>query len=74
MLPGRPAEEVIVDAGTGKVLWNFDVAAHSQAHPQLISSPAVLTAEGSPGPRIYFGSELKGPVSSAAVVTATDPK
>jgi outer membrane protein assembly factor BamB len=57
-----------LDADTGKVLWKFDVAAHSQAHPQLVSSPAVVAAEGRRGRRVCFGTELKGPVSSAAVL------
>jgi outer membrane protein assembly factor BamB len=58
-----------LEAATGRALWRFDLAVHSQASPQLVSSP-VVGALG-PGPaarrRVYFGTELKGPVSSAAV-------
>jgi outer membrane protein assembly factor BamB len=53
-------------AENGQAFWTFDVAEHSQTKPQCLSSPAVVR-EGD-GRRIYFGSELRGPTSSAAVV------
>jgi outer membrane protein assembly factor BamB len=56
-----------LDAETGRARWSFDVARHSGTQPQIVSSPVVaVEADGSR--RIYFGSELKGAVSSAAVL------
>ena len=59
-----------LDAGSGKIAWEFDVAAHSQTRPQLVSSPLVVPHRGDDGShhRIYFGTELKNAVSSAAVL------
>lgn len=50
----------------GQRLWTFDVGAHGQARPQVFSSPVVLK-EGERR-RLYFGTELQGPASSAAVL------
>jgi outer membrane protein assembly factor BamB len=59
-----------LDALTGTRLWAYDLAAATRTTPQLLSSPtAVAWDEGEPGGRrIFFGTELKNPVSSAAVV------
>jgi eukaryotic-like serine/threonine-protein kinase len=59
-----------LDAGSGRVLWTFDIAAATRTTPQLLSSPAVVAGDdgGRAGRRIYFGAELKNPVSSAAVL------
>jgi outer membrane protein assembly factor BamB len=59
-----------LDAGSGRVLWTFDVGALTRTAPQLLSSPAVVGTEGGGHVRrrVCFGSELKGPVSSAAVL------
>jgi outer membrane protein assembly factor BamB len=55
-----------LDAETGEVHASFDVAAHSKARPEVFSSPAL--EHGPDGWRIYFGTELKNAVNSAAVV------
>jgi outer membrane protein assembly factor BamB len=59
-----------LDAGTGKVLWTFDLAARSQCTPQLLASPAVAGPDDAYpyGRRIYVGAELKNAFNSAAVV------
>jgi outer membrane protein assembly factor BamB len=58
-----------LDADRGTVDWTFDVAAHSRTRPRLYSSPAVVPERAPGGPRhVYFGTELRNPVSSAAVV------
>jgi outer membrane protein assembly factor BamB len=56
-------------ADSGRELWAFDVARHSQTKPRLFSSPAVVAEPGEGGGRrIYFGAELRNPLSSAAVL------
>lgn len=50
----------------GRIERQLDVAALSGTTPLLFSSPVV--SEEAVGRRIYFGAELKNPVSSAAVV------
>src|SRR5262249_36778009 len=59
-----------LDAASGARQWTFDVAGHTQTTAQLYSSPAVVAEAGADGPmrRIYFGSELANPVSTAAVL------
>jgi outer membrane protein assembly factor BamB len=58
-----------LDADNGRSLWTFDVAAHTHTKPQLFSSPAVFPeSPTAPDRRVYFGSELRNPVSSAAVL------
>jgi outer membrane protein assembly factor BamB len=57
---------VCLDARTGEVIWTFDVAGTTETKPQLLSSPVVVEDEA--GRRIYFGSELKTSVQSAAVL------
>jgi outer membrane protein assembly factor BamB len=59
-----------LDAETGGHKWTFDVAGHSRTKPQLLSSPAVVpeTSEDEAARRIYFGAELRNPISSAAVL------
>jgi outer membrane protein assembly factor BamB len=54
-------------AGDGRPLWVFDVAAHSRTRPRLFSAPVVVPEEGGRR-RIYFGAELRNPVSSAAML------
>ena len=58
-----------LDAEDGKVRWTFDVAAHAGAKAVLVSSPVVVAEPGDAGGRrVYFGAELRGPVSNAAVL------
>jgi outer membrane protein assembly factor BamB len=58
-----------LDADRGTPGWTFDVAAHSGTRPRLFSSPAVAAGPGPGGQRdIYFGTELRNPVTSAAVL------
>lgn len=59
-----------LDAASGRAIWTFDVAAHTRTSPQLLSSPQVVAARHGErgGRRIYFGSELRNPSRSAAVV------
>jgi outer membrane protein assembly factor BamB len=58
-----------LDAITGRVEWTFDLAAFSQLSPQIYSSPSVVRAGGPGGRRrIYAGTELRSPISSAAVL------
>jgi outer membrane protein assembly factor BamB len=58
-----------LEADDGRAIWTFDVGAHTQTKPQLYSSPAVFPeSPDAPDRRLYFGSELKNPVSSAAVL------
>ena len=54
-------------AGSGRPVWVFDVAAHSQTRPRLFSAPVVVP-EGGGRRRVYFGAELRNPVSSAATL------
>jgi outer membrane protein assembly factor BamB len=54
-------------AGDGRPVWVFDVAAHSRTRPRLFSAPVVVAEEGGRR-RIYFGAELRNPVSSAALL------
>jgi outer membrane protein assembly factor BamB len=58
-----------LDADRGTPGWTFDVAAWSQTRPRLFSSPAVV-ADAEPGGsrHLYFGSELRNSVNSAAVL------
>jgi outer membrane protein assembly factor BamB len=57
-------------AESGAPLWTWDLAAYTRMQPRLFSSPTVLpegpTSQSRRG--IYFGTELRNPVSSAAVV------
>jgi outer membrane protein assembly factor BamB len=55
---------------TGQVNWTFDVGKYSQADAQLLSTPALLLghSETDETNRIYFGSGIKNPISSAAVL------
>jgi outer membrane protein assembly factor BamB len=58
-----------LDADKGNVLWAFDVAEHSHTRPQLLSSPVVIPGPGAGGHAgIYFGTELRSAVNSAAVL------
>jgi outer membrane protein assembly factor BamB len=57
-----------LDAGTGRPGWIFDLARYSQTNPQLFSSPAVDLLSFGEGRRLYFGTELRQALSSAAVV------
>jgi outer membrane protein assembly factor BamB len=64
-----PAEGKVcrLDAVSGATDWTFDIAAHTQTRPQLLSSPtAVAGPDGNV--RVYFGAELRNPVTSAAVL------
>jgi outer membrane protein assembly factor BamB len=56
-----------LDAATGAVDWTFDVAAQSGTQPQLLSTPTVVAVEDG-AVRVYFGTELKNSVTSAAVL------
>jgi outer membrane protein assembly factor BamB len=56
-----------LSAGDGHPLWAFDVAAHSQTKPRLFSAPVAVPEAGGRR-RIYFGAELRNPVSSATVL------
>lgn len=55
-----------LERDTGQTRWEYDVAGSSSIEPQLVSSPRVIGLDS--GRRIYFGAELRNPVSSAAVV------
>jgi outer membrane protein assembly factor BamB len=57
-------------AAEGRPLWRWDVAAQSRSEPRLYSSPAVFPDQESAMDRhyLYLGTELRGPVSSAAVL------
>jgi outer membrane protein assembly factor BamB len=55
-----------LDAGTGERLWRLDLAAETGTKPQLFSSPVAIN-DGNQH-LIYFGAELKNPVSSAAML------
>ncbi len=57
-----------LDAETGARLWAYDPAAATRTTAQLVSSPTVVPAGEGRGRRIYFGAELRNPVSSAAVL------
>jgi outer membrane protein assembly factor BamB len=59
-----------LDAATGQVGRTFDVARHSRTRPRVFSSPAVVPDQDAAGPhyRIYFGTELRTAVQSAAVL------
>jgi outer membrane protein assembly factor BamB len=57
-----------LDAHTGEVAWTFDVAAHSHTTPVLVSSPVVSPGAPAGGRLILFGTELKNPATSAAVL------
>jgi hypothetical protein len=55
-----------LDAASGRMQARFDLAARTQSHPQVFSSP-VVADEG--GERlIYLGTELVNAGSSAAVL------
>jgi outer membrane protein assembly factor BamB len=56
-----------LDALTGGELWSFNVGQHTQTTPRLYSAPAVVSVAGAHH-EIYFGSELMGPVNSAAML------
>jgi outer membrane protein assembly factor BamB len=58
-----------LDAGSGRVVWTFDLAGHTQTQPQLLSSPLIVREDGERGRRLlFFGTELKNSVRSAAVL------
>lgn len=59
-----------LDARRGLVEWTFDVGKHSQTRPHLYSSPAVvdMPLDHRSQRLIFFGSELRSVVSSAAVM------
>ena len=60
---------VRLETGGGRVDWSWDLGADAQAKPRVFSSPTVTPGEGAgEGRRIYFGTELASPVSSAAVL------
>ncbi len=56
-----------LSAADGHPLWSFDVAAHSRTKPRLFSAPVAVPGEDGRR-RIYFGAELRNPVSSAAML------
>jgi outer membrane protein assembly factor BamB len=57
------------DAERGTPDWTFDVAAWSQTRPRMYSSPTVTGGGELDGLRhLYFGSELRNSVNSAAVL------
>ncbi len=55
-----------LDAGSGRRLWDVDVARLSGTSPQMLSSPVARAEDGNTC--IYFGSELRNSVTSAAVL------
>jgi outer membrane protein assembly factor BamB len=59
-----------LEAENGTVQWTFDLAGYTQTRPQLLSSPALIHDPDAGGThhRIYFATELRNPVSSAAVL------
>jgi outer membrane protein assembly factor BamB len=59
-----------LEAKSGNMDWTFDVASYSRTSPQLLSSPAVwVDSKDQHNARwIYFGAELRNPVTSAATV------
>ena len=59
-----------LDANSGAAHWTFDFAAYTQTKPQLLSSPVVVADPDDTGPHylLYFGTELKNPLRSAAVL------
>jgi outer membrane protein assembly factor BamB len=59
-----------LDADNGRVVWTFDVASHTQTRPQLLSSPVVVVDGDDTGPHylLYFGTELRNGIRSAAVL------
>lgn len=59
-----------LDAVSGAAHWTFDLAAHTQTKPQLLSSPVVIADHDDTGQHylLYFGSELKNPLHSSAVL------
>jgi outer membrane protein assembly factor BamB len=56
-----------LDADSGAAVWQFDVARHALATPELVSAPA-LARGGGPGTRLYLAGGLRTPISYAAVV------
>jgi outer membrane protein assembly factor BamB len=56
-----------LDAANGAIDWTFDLAATTQTRPQMLSSPTAV-AEPDGNVRVYFGAELRNPVTSAAVL------
>jgi hypothetical protein len=56
-----------LDAATGRIGAALDLAALTQTRPQVFSSPAVVADEMG-GRRIYLGTELANPATSAAVL------
>jgi outer membrane protein assembly factor BamB len=57
-----------LDAGSGQAVWTFDLAKHTQTRPQLLSSPLIVQEGEEKRRLLYFGSELKNNVRSAAVL------
>jgi outer membrane protein assembly factor BamB len=59
-----------LEAESGMVRWQFDLARYSQTKPRLLSSPSVIREPTGIGNHhlIYLGTELRNPVSSAAVL------
>jgi outer membrane protein assembly factor BamB len=67
---GSAGRVTCLDAETGKTIWALDLAQSTQTKPRLFSSPVATAAEAAKSGhyRLYFGSELRSPVSSAAVL------
>jgi outer membrane protein assembly factor BamB len=58
-----------LDPASGGQLWSFDLAACTQTRPRLYSTPAVTRIGWeSLHHRLILGTELRNPISSAAVV------
>ena len=59
-----------LDIEDGHAHWSYDVAAGLRVKPMLVSSPVVVseTEDAGQNRRIYFGAELRGTVSNAAVL------
>jgi outer membrane protein assembly factor BamB len=59
-----------LDASSGKANWTFDVAKHTQAQPQLLSSPAVALQKGDYHGlrRLYFGAGIDSLSNSSALL------
>jgi outer membrane protein assembly factor BamB len=60
---------VCLKSESGAALWSFDMARRSQMTPRSYSSPCALDSPDESGHRrIFVGTELRNPVSSAAVL------
>jgi hypothetical protein len=54
-------------ADGGAAVWQFDLAKHALATPQLVSAPSLARGEDL-GSRLYLAGGLRTPISYAAVV------